>query len=105
MNLDVFDGMKGKLTQAHIDKVRDMCRETPVALSIRIWLPDINERATRIVEVGSTFGLTDYEVPSGSDGLLEQWVDDFDKGKKVRDNLHQARRPSRIEHIGYGCRT
>ena len=35
MNLDVFDGMKGKLTQAHIDKgVRDMCRECPVALSI-----------------------------------------------------------------------
>ena len=35
MNLDVFDGMKGKLTQARIDKgVRDMCRECPVALSI-----------------------------------------------------------------------
>ena len=30
MNLEVFDGMRGKLTQAHIDKgVRDMCRECP----------------------------------------------------------------------------
>ena len=35
MNMEVFDGMEGELTQAHIDKgVRDMCRECPVARRI-----------------------------------------------------------------------
>ena len=35
VNLDIFDGMEGMLTQAHIDKgLRDLCRECPVALCI-----------------------------------------------------------------------
>ena len=117
MNLDIFDGMKGKLTRAHIDKgVRDMCRECPVALSISDMLAE-HKRADDgiIVEVGSTQvrlhttvfdrltpteaqprllgkasqsleNAGDYEAPflvAQMDALLAQWIDDFDKGKKV----------------------
>ncbi len=41
MNLDIFDGMEGMLTQAHIDKgLRDLCRECPVALCISDMLAE-----------------------------------------------------------------
>ena len=91
MNMDIFDGMKGKLTQAHIDKgVRDMCRECPVALSISDMLAGHKRVGDEIiVEVGVNqvrLHTGDWEVPfliADLDGLLEQWVDDFDKGKKV----------------------
>ena len=91
MNMDVFDGMKGKLTQAHIDKgVRDMCRECPVALSISDMLAEHKRAGDEvIVEVGTTqvrLHTGDWEAPflvADLDGLLAQWVDDFDKGKKV----------------------
>ena len=71
--------MKGKLTQAHIDKgVRDMCRECPVALSISDMVAG-HKRAgdAIIVEVGVKqvrLHTGDYEVPflvADLDGLLE----------------------------------
>ena len=121
MNMDVFDGMTGKLTQAHIDKgVRDMCRECPVALSISDMLAE-HKRAGDgiIVEVGvrqvrlhtkdlgavkfdnsEIYG--DYEVPflvADLDDLLEQWVDDFDKGKRVPTGTICIRRDGFIEDI------
>lgn len=107
MNMDVFDGMKGKLMQAHIDKgVRDMCRECPVALSISDMLAE-HKRAGDgiIVEVGVRqvrLHTGDYEVPflvADLDGLLEQWVDDFDKGKRVPTGTICIRRDGFIEDI------
>ena len=107
MNLDVFDGMKGKLTQAHIDKgVRDMCRECPVALSISDMVAG-HKRAgdAIIVEVGVKqvrLYTGDYEVPflvADLDGLLEQWVDDFDKGKKVLTGTIYIKRDGFIEDV------
>ena len=107
MNLDVFDGMKGKLTQAHIDKgVRDMCRECPVALSISDMVAG-HKRAgdAIIVEVGVKqvrLHTGDYEVPflvADLDGLLEQWVDDFDKGKKVLTGTIYIKRDGFIEDV------
>ena len=107
MNMDIFDGMTGKLTQAHIDKgVRDMCRECPVALSISDMLAE-HKRAGDgiIVEVGVRqvrLHTGDYEVPflvADLDGLLEQWVDDFDKGKRVPTGTICIRRDGFIEDI------
>ena len=91
MNMEVFDGMKGKLTQAHIDKgVRDMCRECPVALSISDMLAEHRQAIGEVlVEVGVKqvrLHTGDWKAPflvADLDGLLEQWVGDFDKGKKV----------------------
>ena len=107
MNMDIFDGMTGKLTQAHIDKgVRDMCRECPVALSISDMLA-VHKRAGDgiIVEVGVRvvrLHTGDYEVPflvADLDDLLEQWVDDFDKGKRVPTGTICIRRDGFIEDI------
>ena len=104
---DVFDGMRGKLTQAHIDKgVRDMCRECPVALSISDMVAG-HKRAgdAVIVEVGVKqvrLHTGDYEVPflvADLDGLLEQWVDDFDKGKKVLTGTIYIKRDGFIEDV------
>ena len=107
MNMDVFDGMKGKLTQAHIDKgVRDMCRECPVALSISDMLAE-HKRAGDgvIVEVGTTqmrLHTGDWEAPflvADLDVLLQEWVDDFDKGKKVPTGTIYIRRDAFIEGV------
>ena len=107
MNMDIFDGMTDKLTQAHIDKgVRDMCRECPVALSISDMLAG-HKRAGDgiIVEVGVRqvrLHTGDYEVPflvADLDDLLEQWVDDFDKGKRVPTGTICIRRDGFIEDI------
>jgi len=107
MNMDVFDGMKGKLTQAHIDKgVRDMCRECPLALSISDMLAQ-HKRADDgiIVEVGTTqvrLHTGDWEAPflvAQMDSLLEQWVDDFDKGKRVPTGTISIRRNGFITDV------
>ena len=107
MNMDVFDGMEGKLTRAHIDRgVRDMCRECPVALSISDMLTE-HKRAGDgvIVEVGTTqvrLHTGNWEVPflvADLDGLLEQWVDDFDKGKRVPTGTICIRRDGFIEDV------
>ena len=107
MNMDIFDGMKGKLTQAHIDKgVRDMCRECPVALSISDMLAGHKRVGDEIiVEVGVKqvrLHTGDYEVPflvADLDRLLEQWVDDFDKGKKVLTGTIYIKRDGFIEDV------
>ena len=107
MNMDIFDGMKGKLTQAHIDKgVRDMCRECPVAWSILDMLAE-HKRAgdAVIVEVRTTqvrLHTGDWEAPflvADLDGLLEQWIDDFDKGKRVPTGTICIRRDGCIEDV------
>ena len=107
MNIDIFDGMKGKLTQARIDKgVRDMCRECPVTLSISDMVAG-HKRAgdAIIVEVGVKqvrLHTGDYEVPflvADLDGLLEQWIDDFDKGKKVLTGTIYIKRDGFIEDV------
>ena len=107
MNLDVFDGMEGKLTRAHIDTgVRDMCRECPVALSILDMLAE-HKRADDavIVEVGTTqvrLHTGDWEAPflvADLDGLLEQWIDDFDKGRKVPTGTIYIKRDGFIEGV------
>ena len=107
MNMEVFDGMKGKLTQAHIDKgVRDMCRECPVALSISDMLAEHKRAGDRvIVEVGTTqvrLHTGNYEAPflvADLNDLLKQWIDDFDKGKKVPTTTIYIKRDSFIEGV------
>ena len=107
MNMDIFDDMTGKLTQAHIDKgVRDLCRECPVALSISDMLAGHKRVDDEIiVEVGTTqvrLHKGDSEVPflvANLDSLLEQWVDDFDKGKRVPTGTICIRRDGFIEDV------
>ena len=107
MNMDIFDGMTGKLTQAHIDKgVRDLCRECPVALSISDMLAGhkrVDDEV--IVEVGTTqvrLHTGDWDAPflvADLDGLLAQWIDDFDKGKRVPTGTICIRRDGFIEDV------
>ena len=107
MNMNIFDGMKGKLTQAHIDKgVRDMCRECPVALSISDMLAEYKRAGdVVIVEVGTTqvrLHTGDWEAPflvADLDGLLEQWIDDFDKGKQIPTGTIYIKRDGFIEGV------
>ena len=107
MNMDIFDGMKGKLTQAHIDKgVRDMCRECPVALSISDMLAGHKRAGDEIiVEVGVKqvrLHTGDYEVPflvADLDRLLEERVEHFDKGKRVPTGTICIRRDGCIEDV------
>ena len=91
MNLDIFDGMEGKLTQTHIDKgLRDLCRECPVALCLSDRLAEHKQEIGEvIVEVGTAqvrLHTGEWDAPflvAQMDGLLWQWVDDFDRGKPV----------------------
>ena len=91
MNLDIFDGMEGMLTQAHIDKgLRDLCRECPVALCISDMLAEHKQEIGEVlVEVGAKqvrLHTGEWDVPflvAELDDLLEEWVDDFDHGKPV----------------------
>ena len=107
MNMEVFDGVKGKLTQAHIDKgVRDMCRECPVALSISDMLAEHKRAGDEvIVEVGTTqvrLHTGTWEVPflvADLDVLLQEWIDDFDKSKKVPTGEIYIRRDGFIEDV------
>ena len=89
MNLDIFDGMKGNLTQAHIDKgVRDLCRECPAALCISDMLVE-QKISEVIVEVGTNqvrLHTGDWQAPclvADIDTLLEEWIEQFDKGEQV----------------------
>lgn len=91
MNLDIFDGMEGKLTQAHIDKgVRDMCKECPVALCISDMLARHGTEVSEVmVEVGVKrvrFHTGDFEAPflvAELDIALKVWIADFDEGLAV----------------------
>ena len=91
MNMDVFDGMEGKLTQTHIDKGRrDLCRECPVALCISDLLAEHKEVIGEVlVEVGAKqvrLHTGEWDAPflvAALDRLLEEWVKQFDAGNRV----------------------
>ena len=90
---DVFDGMRGKLTQVHIDagKVNN-CRKCPVALALTDMLACHSERighSPMSVEVNKLFiyiftGYYDKVVLVAEiSGLLDEWIGDFDDGKRL----------------------
>lgn len=91
MNLNIFDGMEGKLTQAHIDKgLRDMCRECPVAWCVSDMVAEHEAEIVEVlVEVGTKqlrLHTGDWEAPfliAELDILLRDWIDDFDHGLPV----------------------
>ena len=91
MNLDIFDGMEGQLTQTHIDTgLRDLCRECPVALCLSDMLAEHKQEIGKIhVEVGAKqvrLHTGEWDAPflvAELDRLLEEWVKHFDAGKRV----------------------
>ena len=90
---DVFDGMEGQLTQAHIDAGEvNNCRECPVALALTDMLACHSERighSPMSVEVNKLFvyiftGYYDKVVLVAEiSGLLDEWIRDFDDGKQL----------------------
>ena len=87
---EVFEGMEGELTQAHIDKGKvNSCKHCPVALALQAMLDAHADKIGQrlIVEVNRLYihfyyGAK-YVLLLRISGLLEQWIDDFDAGRKL----------------------
>ena len=111
VNLDIFDGMEGELTQTHIETgLRDLCRECPVALCIaEVLAKHKAEIGAVVVEVGAKqlrLHTGDWEAPfivAELDLPLRTWIDDFDHGLPVREGrIYIKRDAKRIQrwHCG-----
>ena len=111
MNLDIFDGMAGELTQTHIDNgLRDLCSECPVALCISEMVAKHKaEIGAVVVEVGAKqlrLHTSDWEAPlltAELDRQLTDWIEDFDCGLPVRaGRIYIKRDAKRIQrwHCG-----
>ena len=87
---EIFDGMEGELTQAHIDNGKvNSCKHCPVALALQDMLKEHSERIGQLltVEVNRLYihfyyGAK-YVLLLRISGLLEEWIDDFDAGRKM----------------------
>ncbi|MXZ44693.1 MAG: hypothetical protein F4Z01_06950 [Gammaproteobacteria bacterium] len=107
MDLDIFDGLTGNLTQAHIDNgFRDLCKECPVALSISEMLAEHKQEIGEIdVEVGTEqvrLHTGDWDAPflvAEMDGQLKKWVDDFDRGKRIPTGKIYIKQDGFIEDV------
>ena len=98
---DVFDGMRGKLTQAHIDAgTINNCRKCPVALALTDMLSEHSEQighSPMSVEVNKLFAyiFTDYYgkvvIIAEISGLLDEWIHDFDERSWCRVNSTSRR--------------
>lgn len=117
---DVFDGMRGKLTQAHIDAgVINNCRKCPVALALNDLLEEHSETIGAdglFVEVNKLFIyiFTGFygkmAIIAEISGLLNEWISDFDNGKKLppgeiyieKDGLIDGTDGGKVQHWSIG---
>ena len=92
IDLDVFDSMEGELTQAHInDGTLNNCRECPMALALNAILAEHRDKIghSLVAEVNRLYVLihtTDTRkcvLMAELSGLLEEWIDNYDAGKKL----------------------
>ena len=91
-NTDVFDGMEGELTQAHIDAGRiNNCRECPVALALNDMLAEHKDKIGQSLKVEVNrlyvFIMTETRrktvLVAEISGLLDEWVHNYDDGEKL----------------------
>ena len=117
---DVFDGMRGELTQAHIDAgTINNCRKCPAALALTDMLAEHSEQighSPMSVEVNKLFIyiFTGYYgkvvIIAEISGLLDEWINDFDAGKKMvpgeiyieKDGLIEGVNGEKVQHWNVG---
>ena len=116
---DVFNGMRGKLTQAHIGAGKqNNCRECPVALALTDMLAEHRDQIGQSlkVEVNSLYVFIFTEDWSQTvlvaeiSGLLDEWIGDYDKGKQLvpgklyieKDGLIESIDGGKVQHWSVG---
>ena len=117
---DAFDGLRGKLTQAHIDAgVINNCRKCPVALALNDMLAEHSEKIgadAMFVEVNKLFiyiftGVYGkMAIIAEISGLLDEWIRNFDDGKKLppgeiyieKDGLIDGLNGGKVQHWSIG---
>ena len=92
IDLDVFDGMEGELTQAHIDAGKiNQCHECPMALALNAMLAEHKDKighclvaeVNRLYVLIKTADTRKCVLMAELSGLLEEWIDNYDAGKKL----------------------
>ena len=116
---EVFDGMEGELSQAHIDVGKqNNCRECPVALALTDMLAEHRDQIGQSlkVEVNSLYVYIFTEDWSKTvlvaeiSGLLDEWIGDYDKGKQLvpgklyieKDGLIEGIDGGKVQHWSVG---
>ena len=116
---DVFNGMRGKLTQAHIGAGKqNNCRKCPVALALTDMLAEHRDQIGQSlkVEVNSLYVFIFTEDWSQTvlvaeiSGLLDEWIGDYDKGKQLvpgklyieKDGLIESIDGGKVQHWSVG---
>ena len=116
---DLFDGMEGELTQAHIKAgVINNCRKCPVALALNQMLAEHKDQIGQVLtcEVNHlhififTASWSKVVLMMEMSGLLEQWLIDFDKGVKMptgkiyieKDGLIDSYDGKKVQHWNMG---
>lgn len=121
INLDVFDGMEGALTQTHIDagKVNN-CRQCPVALALNEMLVEHSEKigvdSVICAEVNLLYvsifteGYRNLIIIAELSGLIEEWIRNFDEGKQLppgkiyieKDGIYTHLDGTKVQHWSIG---
>lgn len=116
---DVFDGMEGELTQAHIDAGKiNSCRECPVALALTDMLAKHRDQVGQSlkVEVNRLYIFIFTEDWSKTvlvaeiSGLLDEWIGDYDDSKQLppgnlyieKDGLIDGIDGGKVQHWSVG---
>ena len=116
---DLFDGMEGQLTQAHIDAgLINNCRKCPVALALNQMLAEHREQIGPVLtcEVNRLYififtkSMSKVVLMMEISGLLKEWIDDFDKGVKMptgkiyieKDGLIEGYDGRKVQHWNMG---
>ena len=94
IDLDVFDGMEGELTQAHIGTGKiNNCRECPVALALNDMLDKHKDKIGISEMMSAEVNLLYVYISRGwhekliiiaeLSGLIEEWIRNYDDGKAL----------------------
>ena len=92
IDLDVFDGMEGRLTQSHINEgALNNCRKCPMALALNALLAEHRDKIGHclVAEVNRLYVLIHTAdtrkcvLMAELRGLVEEWIDDYDAGRKL----------------------
>ena len=93
IDVSMFDGMEGELTQAHIDEgTQNNCRACPTALALNAMLAEHRDTIghSLVSEVYHRFVYLSTDEPKRRcvlvceiSGLLAEWIRDYDGGGKL----------------------
>ena len=117
---DVFDGMEGQLTQAHIDAgTINNCRKCPVARALNDMLAEHSDKigvSPLSAEVNLMYAYIyrgDYKqvvLIAEISGLLDEWIHNYDDGVKLppgklyieKDGFYDGVGGGKIQHWSIG---